>query len=130
MMRREPFCLRNIVMAFGNVYRSKTAWVSGTTGFKGAYLAQWLCDLGARVVGFGLQPPTEPSVYEQVGLASRIQQTIADLNDARAVRDSIEKVQPDFIFHLAAQPLVRLSYEEPTLTFATNVMGTINVLEA
>jgi CDP-glucose 4,6-dehydratase len=130
MMRREPFCLRNIVMAFGNVYRSKTVWVSGTTGFKGAYLAQWLCDLGARVVGFGLKPPTQPSVFEQIGLASRIEQTIADLNDAAAVRASIDKAQPDFIFHLAAQPLVRLSYDEPTLTFATNVMGTINVLEA
>ena len=117
-------------MAFGDVFKSKTVWVSGTTGFKGAWLAQWLCDLGAKVHGYALNPPTSPALFEQIGLQKSIKQEIADLNDATAVRKSIEAAQPDFIFHLAAQSLVRYSYQEPALTFATNVMGTIHVLEA
>jgi CDP-glucose 4,6-dehydratase len=117
-------------MAFDNVFQNKSVWVSGTTGFKGTWLAQFLYELGANVHGFALEPPTKPSMFEQIGLADRINQQLADITDPRAVTDSINAAQPDFVFHLAAQPIVLLSYEEPVLTYAANVMGTVHVLEA
>lgn len=112
--------------AFGN----RTVWLSGHTGFKGAWLAHWLLELGARVHGFSLPPPTRPALFDQLGLAARLHHEVADLRDAAAVRESIRNAQPDFVFHLAAQPLVRLSYQQPIETFATNVLGTAHVLEA
>ncbi|MBN2508180.1 MAG: CDP-glucose 4,6-dehydratase [Verrucomicrobia bacterium] len=114
---------------FDNAFKAKTVWCSGTTGFKGAWLAHWLVELGARVHGFALPPPTTPSVFEQTGLAGRITQEHADLRDARAVQDSLAAVQPDVVFHLAAQSLVRTAFDEPLSTYATNVMGTAHVLE-
>ena len=111
-------------------FRNKTVWLSGHTGFKGAWLAQWLLELGANVHGFALEPATEPALFDQLGLAKQLHHQIADIRDPAAVRKSIGKVQPDFVFHLAAQPLVRLSYEQPLETYATNVMGTAHVLEA
>ena len=115
---------------FGNAFKSKTVWCSGTTGFKGAWLGHWLAELGAKVYGFALPPPTEPSVFKEIELANRIEQQIADVRDPQAVQESIEAAQPDFVFHLAAQPIVRVAFEEPLLTYATNVMGTVHVLEA
>ncbi len=115
---------------FANLFQGKTIWLSGHTGFKGAWLARWLVRLGARVHGFARPPATTPSVFEQLGLASTIGHEIADVRDAGAVQQSILRVQPDFIFHLAAQALVRYSYEHPLETYATNVMGTAHVLEA
>lgn len=104
--------------------------VTGHTGFKGSWLCEWLLQLGADVTGFALAPPTEPSLYDQLGLASRLRDIRGDIRDLAAVRHAVDEAQPDFIFHLAAQPLVRLSYEQPVETYATNVMGTINVLQA
>ena len=115
---------------FADTFHGKTVWLSGHTGFKGAWLAQWLVQMGARVHGFALPPATEPSVFEQLGLAKKVGHEIADIRDAGAVRKSILRVQPDFVFHLAAQALVRYSYEHPLETYATNVMGTAHVLEA
>ena len=115
---------------FAEAFRNKTVWLSGHTGFKGAWLAQWLLELGADVHGFALEPATEPALFDQLGLAKRLHHQIADIRDPAAVQKSIGKVQPDFVFHLAAQPLVRLSYEQPLETYATNVMGTAHVLEA
>jgi CDP-glucose 4,6-dehydratase len=115
---------------FGNVFRHKTVWLSGHTGFKGAWLAQWLLELGARVHGFALAPPTEPALFDQLGLAPRLEHQIADLRDPDVVARSIAATRPDFVFHLAAQPLVRLSYAQPLETYATNVMGTAHVLQA
>ena len=115
---------------FANHFRGKTVWLSGHTGFKGAWLAQWLVQLGARVHGFAQPPATTPSVFEQLGLAQKIAHEIADVRDAATVKKSILRVQPDFVFHLAAQALVRYSYEHPLETYATNVMGTAHVLEA
>jgi|ERR1035438_6498221 CDP-glucose 4,6-dehydratase len=115
---------------FAEAFRNKTVWLSGHTGFKGAWLAQWLLELGANVHGFALEPATEPALFDQLGLAKRLHHQIADIRDPAAVRKSIGQVQPDFVFHLAAQPLVRLSYEQPLETYATNVMGTAHVLEA
>jgi CDP-glucose 4,6-dehydratase len=121
--------MESLVM-FSDAFRNKTVWLSGHTGFKGAWLAQWLLELGANVRGFALEPATEPALFNQLQLAGRLHHQIADLRDANAVAKSIRDAQPDFVFHLAAQPLVRLSYEQPVATYATNVMGTIHVLEA
>ncbi len=111
-------------------FAGKKIWLSGVSGFKGAWLAEWLLSFGAEIHGFSLPPPTSPSLFEQTGLAARIQWDCDDLRDADAVKRSLLASQPDFVFHLAAQPLVRLSYREPTETWETNVMGTIHVLEA
>ena len=115
---------------FNNCYQNKRVLVTGHTGFKGAWLAEWLLALGADVTGFALPPPTTPSLFEQLGLASRLRHVVGDVRDLEAVRRAVEETKPDFVFHLAAQPLVRLSYEQPVETYATNVMGTVNVLEA
>ena len=112
------------------VYSGKRVWLSGHTGFKGAWLAEWLLDLGAEVHGFALPPATDPSLFDQLGLADRLHHEIGDIRDPDAVRRSIAAARPDFVFHLAAQPLVRLSYDIPAETFATNVMGTVHVLDA
>jgi CDP-glucose 4,6-dehydratase len=115
---------------FSGVFAGKKVWLSGVSGFKGAWLAEWLLSLGAEIRGFSLPPPTAPSLFEQTCLASRIVWDCADLRDADAVSNSLVEASPDFVFHLAAQPLVRLSYREPVETWAANVMGTIHVLEA
>lgn len=116
--------------AFAGVYRGKRVLVTGHTGFKGAWLAEWLLSLGAEVTGFSLPPPTTPSLFDQLGLAKRLTHIEGDVRDLGAVRAALAVAKPDFVFHLAAQPLVRLSYEQPVETYAVNVMGTVNVLEA
>jgi CDP-glucose 4,6-dehydratase len=116
--------------AFGGVYAGKRVLLTGHTGFKGAWLAEWLLSLGAEVTGFALPPPTTPSLFEQLGLASRLRHMEGDVRDLAAVRAAVASARPEFVFHLAAQPLVRLSYDQPVETYATNVMGTVNVLEA
>lgn len=117
-------------MSFADSYRDKRVLVSGHTGFKGAWLCEWLLTLGADVTGFALEPATAPSLFDQLGLARRLRHVIGDVRDLAAVRKVVEETQPDFVFHLAAQALVRLSYDQPVETYAINVMGTVNVLEA
>jgi len=104
--------------------------VTGHTGFKGAWLTEWLVQLGADVTGLSLPPSTQPALFDQLSLASRMHHLIGDIREAALVRRIITDVQPDFVFHLAAQPLVRLSYEQPLETYATNIMGTAHVLDA
>ena len=112
-------------------YRGKKVLVTGHTGFKGSWLCEWLLALGAEVHGFALEPPTRPSLFNQLKLAKRIaSHTIGDVRDLDLLVRTMRRMKPDFVFHLAAQPLVRLSYEKPAETFDTNVMGTVNVLEA
>ena len=112
-------------------YRGRRVFVTGHTGFKGSWLCEWLLSLGAEVHGFALEPPTEPALFDQLGLAERIaSHTIGDIRDRETLAKAVTSVDPDFVFHLAAQPLVRLSYREPVETFDTNVMGTVNLLEA
>ena len=117
-------------MSFSNTYRGKRVLVTGHTGFKGAWLCEWLVSLGANVSGFALQPPTNPALFDQLQLADRINDCRGDIRDAAAIAERVRCVQPEFIFHLAAQPLVRLSYDQPVETYSTNVMGTIHLLEA
>jgi len=113
-----------------SVFAGRVVWISGHTGFKGAWMVQWLHDLGAQVHGFSLVPEDTPSLFGQLGLAERINHRIGDLRDPAAVRQSILAAQPDFVFHLGAQALVRRSFDEPAATYMTNVLGTIHVLEA
>ncbi len=116
--------------AFGGIYAGKRVLVTGHTGFKGSWLCEWLLSLGADVTGFALPPATQPSLFDQLGLASRLRHVVGDVRDLSAVRRVLEETKPDFVFHLAAQPLVRLSYDQPVETYATNIMGTVNILEA
>ena len=104
--------------------------LTGHTGFKGAWLSLWLGALGARVTGLAPGPPTSPSLYELARVGDGLRERAVDVRDARAVRDAIVEERPEIVLHLAAQPLVRLSYHEPALTYEVNVMGTVNVLEA
>ena len=114
---------------FGGLFRGRRVLVTGHTGFKGAWLSQWLLELGASVSGIALAPNTDPSLFDQLGLEPRLVHHLQDIRQPGAVTAIIRDFRPDFLFHLAAQPLVRLSYEQPVETWETNVLGTIQVLE-
>ena len=109
---------------------SRRVLITGNTGFKGAWLTQWLCALGARVRGLSLPPPTDPSLFEQARLAEVVDTAEVDVRDQAAVQRVLGEFQPDVLFHLAAQPLVQGSYICPVTTYTTNVIGTVNVMEA
>jgi len=111
-------------------WKDRKVWLSGHTGFKGAWLTFWLRQLGAKACGCSLPAPTNPSLFELLGLQDQLDHQIVDIRHAHAVQRSIHDFKPDVVFHLAAQALVRPSYEDPLETFRTNVMGTANVLEA
>lgn len=115
---------------FGGTYSGARVLVTGHTGFKGAWLTEWLLQLGARVGGFSLNVPTRPALSESLDWGGRIQEWAGDICDRAAIQKAILDFQPAFIFHLAAQPLVRTSYAEPVATFQTNVIGTLQVLDA
>jgi CDP-glucose 4,6-dehydratase len=115
---------------FGQSFRNRRVLVTGHTGFKGSWLCEWLLNLGANVRGYALAPPTSPCLFEQLGLSTRIEDVRADVRDHQRVHAEIKAFAPEYIFHLAAQPLVRYSYVNPVETFETNVMGTINVMDA
>lgn len=115
---------------FAGAFAGKTAFITGHTGFKGAWLALWLERLGARVVGYSLPPPTTPSLFQACGLAGRLEHIEADVRDRERLRQAITRSRPDFIFHLAAHTLVRESYANPLATYEVNLMGTLSLLEA
>ena len=118
---------------FQGAFRGASVLVTGHTGFKGAWLSEWLLQLGADVHGLALAPDTQPALFEQLGLARRMQHRIGDIRESPgsgALADTIRAAKPDFVFHLAAQSLVRRGYATPAETFDTNVIGTVNVLEA
>lgn len=117
-------------MVSGDFWRGKRVMVTGHTGFKGAWLCSWLNALGARLTGFSLAPETNPNLFALCGLESEMDSHLADVRDLAAVQTAFEGARPDIVFHLAAQSLVRRSIREPIATYATNVMGTVNVLEA
>ncbi len=112
------------------IYKDKTVLVTGHTGFKGSWLCTWLTNLGAKVVGVSLDTVSEPSNFEVSDIKSIIDDHRIDVRDAAAVKQIIVDTQPDFLFHLAAQALVRPSYQNPLETLSTNAMGTANVLDA
>lgn len=114
---------------FDNVYAGRKVLVTGHTGFKGSWLALWLTHLGAEVAGYSVDIPTEPSNFALLGLDKRLRHTLGDIRDRQRLAQAIDDFEPDFIFHIAAQALVRRSYADPVGTFETNAMGTVNVLE-
>ena len=116
---------------YNNIYKGKKVFLTGHTGFKGSWLALWLTSLGAEVCGYSLEPNTNPSMFKELNIENRIYKSvIGNILETGKLEKTILEFQPDIIFHLAAQPLVRLSYSEPLLTYQTNVIGTLNLLIA
>ncbi|MDC3047198.1 CDP-glucose 4,6-dehydratase [Prochlorococcus sp. AH-736-A21] len=117
-------------MNLESTFRGKKVLITGNTGFKGSWLTIWLLSLGAEIYGIALEPPTKPSIFNQSKLVNLINHHFIDIQDHFKVSNLIKDIRPDFIFHLAAQPLVKYSYDNPIETWKTNVNGTINVLNS
>lgn len=113
-----------------SAYAGKKVFVTGHTGFKGSWLCEWLLQLGAKVTGYSLPPPTRPALFQQLELKSRLNHIAGDICDLSKLQQVIRRARPDYVFHLAAQPLVRDSYVLPVATFQANLIGTVNLLEA
>lgn len=111
-------------------WQGKRVFLTGHTGFKGSWLSLWLQQLGAEVTGYSLQPPTEPSLFEVASVARGMHSVIGDVRDGEHLKRVMQEARPDVVIHMAAQPLVRYSYDHPVETYATNVMGVVHLLEA
>lgn len=120
----------DIRQLFDGYYSGRRVFVTGHTGFKGSWLTQWLLLLGAEVTGYSIGVPTQPSLYESLGLSKRIQDVRGDVRRFQDVQKAMDQAAPEVVVHMAAQALVLPSYVDPLTTFETNVMGTVNVLEA
>jgi len=116
-------------MSLLEFYRGKKVFVTGHTGFKGAWMCSILTRAGADVTGYALGPPTNPSLFEIVDMGRNMRSIIGDIRDLPKLKSAFDAAQPEIVFHLAAQPLVRESYQDPRYTYETNVMGTVNILE-
>jgi CDP-glucose 4,6-dehydratase len=114
---------------FDNIYKNRRVLITGHTGFKGSWLCSWLLDIGATVAGYSINIPTQPSHFEALNLVNKIKHFEGDIRDKDSLQQSLDQFCPEIIFHFAGQPLVRESYEDPALTFETNVMGTLNLLD-
>jgi CDP-glucose 4,6-dehydratase len=119
-----------VVKIMLNFYKSKRIFLTGHTGFKGTWLCRILLQAGAEVTGYAFEPPTVPSLFVQINIKKDINSITGDIRDREALIKALTNAKPDIVFHLAAQPIVRLSYREPAATYETNVMGTVNILEA
>ena len=119
-----------VTAACPSAWAGRRVLVTGHTGFKGSWLSLWLHQMGAEVTGFALPPPTQQSLFEAARIGELVRHVEGDVRDAAALHRTVEACEPEVIFHLAAQPLVRLSYREPVETYATNVMGTVHLLDA
>jgi len=111
-------------------YAGKRVFITGHTGFKGSWLCEWLLGLDAEVWGYSLPPPTRPALFEQLRLANRVRHEVGDVREAGKLAQAVRRCRPHFVFHLAAQPLVRASYAHPAETWDTNVLGTAHLLDA
>lgn len=110
-------------------YKGKKVFLTGHTGFKGTWLSKMLLMAGAEVTGYSLDPPTEPNLFSLTGLEKQMTSVIGDIRDRESLKKAFDQAQPEIVFHLAAQPIVRDSYKDPAYTYETNVMGTVNILE-
>ncbi|WP_086931417.1 CDP-glucose 4,6-dehydratase [Agarilytica rhodophyticola] len=110
-------------------WRGKRVFITGHTGFKGSWLSLWLQRMGADICGYSLVPPTQPNMFEAANIANGMRSTIGDIRDHKFLLKTMSDFRPEIVIHMAAQPLVRLSYDEPIDTYSTNVMGTVNVLD-
>lgn len=117
-------------MAGFDIYKGKRVFLTGHTGFKGAWLSLWLTSLGAEVCGYALAPNTNPSLFDILSINTKLKHIVGDIRDFEKLKKEISNFSPDIVFHMAAQPLVRLSYKEPLETYQTNVMGVVNLFEA
>ncbi|ACN98560.1 CDP-glucose 4,6-dehydratase [Sulfurihydrogenibium azorense Az-Fu1] len=115
---------------FNGVYKNKRVLITGHTGFKGSWMALWLKEMGAHIIGYSLDPPTNPSLFETLKLEKEIIHIVGDVRDEKKLKETFKKYQPEIVIHMAAQPLVRYSYINPKETYETNVIGTLNVFEA
>ena len=115
---------------FNNIFSNKKIIVTGNTGFKGSWLSIWLHELGAKLTGISKDIPSQPSLFEELQLDKKIKHHFANICDLQTMKQIFQEVQPDFVFHLAAQPIVSVSYDDPIETFQTNAIGTANILEA
>ncbi len=115
---------------FNGIYENKKVLITGHTGFKGSWLSLILHQLGADVYGYALEPPTIPSLFKEANINELMTSIIGDIRDFKKLKDTIYKIKPEVIIHMAAQPLVRASYKDPIETYSTNVMGTVNLFEA
>jgi CDP-glucose 4,6-dehydratase len=115
---------------FNNTFKDKKIIVTGNTGFKGSWLAAWLHEMGAKVTGISKDIPTQPSLFGELELEKKIDHHFANICDLEKMKDIFIRTEPDFVFHLAAQPIVSASYSDPIETFQTNTLGTANILEA
>lgn len=131
-MGRQQRALEDVVAAemFSGAFRGKTVLVTGHTGFKGSWMAEWLLTMGADLIGFSHKVDDGPSHFASLGLADRMTHILGDVRDGDAVFQLVDTAKPDVVFHLAAQSLVRYSYDYPVETMATNIMGTVNILDA
>lgn len=121
--------LEDLVRAMMEFYKGKRVFLTGHTGFKGAWLCRMLVLAGAQVTGYSLEPPTDPNLFSLAGLEGKIRSVIGDIRDYARLKAAFEDAQPEIVLHLAAQPIVRDSYQAPRYTYETNVMGTVNILE-
>src|SRR5689334_5309417 len=115
---------------FGGFYRNKTVFITGDSGFKGSWLSIWLRHLGAKVIGYSIEPPSEPSNFTACRLDDKMIHVHGDIRDLNRLQDAVQEHRPEVVFHLAAQPLVRRSFDQTQYTFDANIMGTVNALEA
>ena len=111
-------------------WSGKRVFLTGHTGFKGSWLSLWLQSLGAELTGYALKPPTRPNLFESASVEKGMHSIFGDIRDLDSLKKAMKKANPDILIHMAAQPLVRYSYSNPVETYATNVMGTVHLLEA
>jgi len=127
---KPPGRIGKAMILFKDSYRGKKVLVTGNTGFKGSWLSVWLHQLGAEVFGLSNAVPTNPAMFEVLNLSEIVTHHVADVRDLATVKQIIQRIKPDYLFHLAAQPIVATSYTDPVGTISTNALGTVHVLEA
>src|SRR5690242_16218437 len=118
------------IMLNRSFWRGRRVFLTGHTGFKGSWLSLWLDTLGAKITGYALDPPTQPNLFEQGGVASLVRSIYGDLRDFAGLKSALAECNPDVVIHMAAQSVVRRGYEDPIETYASNVMGTVHLLES